>query len=690
MLRLASTRITLDSSDLQWHICRHEKRLAKLEEEKPVTDVLTEPSGQPQSPGPRHEHPSRTRQRSPDEIPIFSDEPVPRDSQAFWDRIVADAGTSARLHQRPLARSPQVIVPSNTFLENNGSIRLSVRGEDEDEDEQPQRHDLGSPQELLTSPRSPVSDASETSTEIESRLTPLELPSVDRDQNHSQPPQSRQSSLERFDSSAKTEVESDATLDNHPFTSPVSRGVNPQALWPSQMDVDGPSDTAPSLQHHRSTSSLQDPDPGSVGMPFGAQARKAELAASRKASMADSAARVDSRVSMPGALQAGYTGDQPMQHNRTRSGGFQRSRLYISEAAASSSPDKRPRSPIESRDEPDKLNLLSLPPRRRKRYKQRSETYSYVASEASEATTARIESSQSALATNNPFEVSRDGNLQPEPFNAGGDVGTYGDYTLSSPPGLIRYYTNSSFSSPGNSQHHQPLSSPYSGSNLSGSRHSSSTYPHGMSPYSRNASSIELPYVPNASTHISPNPLRRPFEPLPRVFSVGPRTPSATAASAFAPNTPTADENGRHPGSPYIPSTPPRSVSATSIQQTPTRLSIYNDSLPAYVQPQTPLGLPRNGLPLQNPFFTAPARAGSRITSRAAGWLHSAFATPSRVERGEEIVSWERSNEQENVGVEVEAARLERRRERVERMEEERRMGRSGSGRGWRMSDWEG
>ncbi|KAL8762591.1 MAG: hypothetical protein Q9184_001445 [Pyrenodesmia sp. 2 TL-2023] len=626
-------------------------------------------------------------QRSSEESPIFSDEPVPRDSQAFWDRIVADAGTSARLHQQPLARSPQVIVPSNTFLENNGSIRLSVRGEDEHEHEQAQRLDLGSPPEMLTSPRSPVSDVSETSTEVEPHMTSLLLLSLDRVENDSHTRQSRQSSSEPSDSSAKTGVGSHATLGNHPFKSLVSRGVSPQGPWPSQMDVDGPSDTAPSLQHYRSTSSLHDPDPASVGMPFGAQARKAELAASRNASMADSTARMEFRVLTPGALQAEYTRAQPTQHNRTRSGGFQRSRLYISEAAASSSPDKRPRSPAESRDEPDKLNLLSLPPRRRKRYKQRSETYSYVASEASEATTAQIESSHSALATNNPFEVSRDGNLQSEPCNAGGNLGAYGDYTLSLPTRPIRDHTNSSFSSPGNSQQHQPFSSPYSGSNLAHSRHSSSTYLHGRSPHSHNASSIELPYITNTSTHISPNPLRRPFEPLPRVFSVGPRTPSASAASAFAPNTPAADENGRHPGSPYILSTPPRSVSATSIQQTPTRLSIYNDSLPPNMQPQTPLGLPRNGLPLQNPFFTAPARGGSRITSRAAGWLHSAFATPSRVERGEEIVSWERNNEQENVGVDVEAARLERRRE---RMEEQRSMRRSGSGRGWRMSDWEG
>ncbi|KAI4200676.1 MAG: hypothetical protein LQ346_002338 [Caloplaca aetnensis] len=681
MLRLASTRITLDSSDVRWHVHRHEKRLARLEEEKPATDVPGESSSQPQSPRPRHEHPLRTRQRSPDEIPIYSDEPVPRDSQAFWDRIVADAGTPARLHQQSLARSPQLIVPSNSFLENNGSVRLSVRGENEDDEAQ--SHDLDSLQELSISPRSPVSDASETLTEVESHLPARSLPSLDREEDRPQPLQSHQSSSEHSDSSAKTEVGSDATLDSHPFRSPKNRGLNSQAPWFGQMDVDGPSDAAPSRQHHRSTSSLQDPEPGSFGMPFGAQARKAELAASRNASVAHS------RISIPSASsQAQYTGDHSVQHSRTRSGGFQRSRLYISEAAASSSPDKRPRSPAASRDEPDELNLLSLPPRRRNKYKQRSETYSYVASEASEAATARIESPQFALATDNPFEVSRDRNLQAEPSNAGGNVRAYDDYTLSSPPGPIHYHSNSSFSSPRNTQRYQTTSSRYSGSNLSHSRHSSSTYPHDTSPYSRNASSMELPYIANASTHTSPNPLRRPFDPLPRLFSGGPRTPSATAA--FAPNMPAADENGRQPSSPYIPSTPTRSLSATSVQQTPTRLSIYNDSLPAHVQPQTPVGLPRNGLPLQNPFFTAPARAGSRITSRAAGWLHSAFATPSRVERGADIVNWERSNEQENVGVEVEAARLERRMERMERMEDERRMRRSGSGRGWRMSDWEG
>ncbi|KAI4125875.1 MAG: hypothetical protein LQ338_004040 [Usnochroma carphineum] len=613
MLRLASTRLTLDSSDVSWHVRRHERRLAKLKAGKPARVSTDRPIAKPQTPEPRHEHfadelPKRSKTRaSPEHIPIYSDEPVPRDAQAFWDHILAEAASSGRVHQEPLARSPRVIVPSDTFLENHASVHLSIRGENGDEQDQARNN--GPLQELLISPRSPVSDISEPSTEIRSRLSPLSLPSLDGDENHHQS-QSRQSSSEQLDaySSTKQHIETEHGPDSHPF---MSRQES-ESQWINQMDGDGPSDAAPSLHHHRSPSSLQDPEPGSVGMPFGAQARRAELAASRNMS-----------------------GSDPTQPRRTHSWGLQRSRLYISEVAASSSPDKHPKTPGQLNDQVphNEAGLLSLPPRRRKGYKRRSETYSLVASEAS---TTHAESMQAIFASNNPFNPTGDRNSPTEPVD------------------LV--------SSPGSVQHHQPTSSPYQRSSMSHPSHSSPTYPNGMSFHSRNSSSIELPYMPNASIHETPNPLRRPFERLPIPFSASSRIQSTNAA--LPPNTPTADENDCYPSSPYIPRTPPRSISSTSMTATPTRISIYDDSLPAYFQPQTPIGLPRNGLPrmsLQNPFFTAPARAGTRSGRGVTGWLYSAFATPSRVERRREVGVWRGRDEQENVSVEVEAERMERR-----------------------------
>ncbi|KAL9017698.1 MAG: hypothetical protein Q9185_004973 [Variospora sp. 1 TL-2023] len=574
MLRLAASRITLDSKDLALHLRRHEKR---LEDGKQAKDGLLVPNAQTQHFSPRLDDVSnelwgssrtRRRRRSPPEVPIYTDEPVPRDSQAFWDRIVADAGSSARIHQEPLARLPQVTVPSATSLENNGSVRLSIRGENEDEDEQNQG--VHPTQEVLISPRSPVSDSSSTpSTETLSHRSQFSLPSLDGEENRLQL-RPRECSFEQTElySSAKEDNDSDITLENRQSRSPVGDSIDPQSLWANQMDLDGPSDVAPRLQHHRSTSSLQDPEPASVGMPFGAQARKAELAASRNtASMTEGPLPYTESRDFGLSSQTRYTDPPPAQHIRIRSGTLPRSQLYISEAAASSPPEKHRPSPAGPKDAgpADESYLLPVP-RRREREKRR-----------------------------------------------------------------------------------------------------------------------ELPYPP-------PNPLRRPYEPFRLPFRAVSRTSSTNAP--FPPNYTPADENGRYPGSPYLPSTPPRSLSTTSIATAPTRISIYNDDHSPTAQPQTPVGLPRHGIPpmpLQNPFFTAPARAGSRIRQGAAGWLHSAFATPSRAERGREVEGWTGRRGQENASVEIEAQRRERR-ERVEEEEEEERSmgtGRTRSGRAWRMSDWE-
>ena len=113
-------------------------------------------------------------------------------------------------------------------------------------------------------------------------------------------------------------------------------------------------------------------------------------------------------------------------------------------------------------------------------------------------------------------------------------------------------------------------------------------------------------------------------------------------------------------------------------------MRVYNDSLPASAQPQTPIGLPRNGLPHMLT-MTAPAgamggrnpRSRARISSGA--WALDGgedqtprlLGSPRRAGRSTRLVV--DSSEQENFGVEGERWWIERQREQMEA-----RMGRGG------------
>ncbi|KAL9004852.1 MAG: hypothetical protein Q9188_002340 [Gyalolechia gomerana] len=689
MLRLASTSINLTLSDINWHVQRHEQRLETLKKGKLSSNVAEGPGTHSQSPEPSRQHNanessslSRPGHGAADEIPIYSDEPVPQDSQAFWDNILADAGTSTRAHQTSLARSPQVIVPSDSWLENNGSVRLSIR--DTNEEDQSHATSGGDPPELLISPRSPDSDReSAASTEIRPRLSPLSLPSLDGDENWQQS-QSHRSSIESLDlqPSKRRNARLDVEAKDHLASQPRERGTDSQDAWANQMDVDGPSDAAPSLRHISSISSLQDPEPGSIGMPFGAQARKAELVASRNAWAARSIA------TSPASHAGSGTPDQYVQdgyaqvHGVARSGGLPRSRLYISEAAASSSQERCqisiPTWDYEAAIDQDDIHY-SPPRRRRKPYRRRSETHSFVASEGS---TRRTRIPRAALASVNPFGSSPHDYSHTPPEESRSALMTQEDYAIGSSPALTPRTARDFFSSPRRIRHQHPSSSPYYSPNLSRSRNSSSMYFNGMSSQSHDGS-FGLPYIADTNTRENPMLPRQTLGSLPIPTSPASRMPS------FNSSLPYRDENNHVPSSSYPPRTPPPPSSST--MSTPTRIPIYNDNLPAYSQPQTPLGLPRHGLPRtsRNPYFTAPARPGGRFRRRAADWVETAFATPSRSSGRRALGMWGAYDGQENVSVEVEAARSERRREEEERRELEERRNAWREGRGDWDSDWE-
>ncbi|KAL8932874.1 MAG: hypothetical protein Q9216_006634, partial [Gyalolechia sp. 2 TL-2023] len=669
-----------------WHVRRHEQRLEASKKGKLSSNVAEGPSTQSQSLGPCRQHAVNERSGLPrhrhgatDEIPIYSDEPVPRDSQAFWDTILTDAGTSTRVHQTSLARSPQVIVPSDSWLENNGSVRLSIR--DINEDERNLAPSGGDPAEPLISPRSPESDQeSVASTEIRSRLSPLSLPSLDGDENY-QLSQSHRSSIETLDlqslkgRNASVDVEANDPL----VRPPRERGTDSQHAWPNQMDVDGPSDDTPRIRHISSISSLQDPEPGSIGMPFGAQARKAELAASRNIHAARSAAIAPMSQTESRMVDQSARIEHSQAHGRTRSGGLPRSRLHISEAAASSSQERRQTStaPRDYEATIDQGDIYYSPRRRKKPYRRLSETSSFVTSDES-IRHSRIP--PAALASTNPFGSSPYDSSHTQRSDPRSALSIHEDHTIGSSSAFALRIANDFSSSPGRIRHHHHHypPSPYDSPNPSQSRYSSSTYPNDMSPQSHDGS-FGLPYLADTNTRDIPTLLpRRALSRLTTPTSSAARIPSSTNSILL----PYADENNHLPGSSYRPSTPPPPPLPTSIPSTPTRIPIYNDNLPAHTQPQTPLGLPRHGLPRtsRNPyFFTAPARHGGGFRRGAADWAETAFGTPSRRSRGrrEEVGVWGGYDGQENVSVEVEAARSERRRRREEErvgMEMERRL----------------
>ena len=85
---------------------------------------------------------------------------------------------------------------------------------------------------------------------------------------------------------------------------------------------------------------------------------------------------VASRSTLP-AVSASTPHELILRH----ASGLPRSSLYISHAATSSSPHKEPAMTAERPEISASEGLLGLPPRRRKRYKPRSESYPYLSSE---------------------------------------------------------------------------------------------------------------------------------------------------------------------------------------------------------------------------------------------------------------------------------------------------------------------
>ena len=399
MLRLDPTQLRLDARDLTWHIDRHNERQA-LRAAGPPTNQSNKtkiPKKYQQeartyiSPPYSFSQPPATKQKDvghKHEDSILSNGPVPHGSRSFWDRVLADAGTPTRT-QTISQGNPTVIEPSDDLLGISRSSRASIEEEhshwqDENDEETSNSDDPPPPfhdTELFTSSQWPVStpSASLDSTRVD--------PSFDMD---------------------RAEEEQNLLLEKGSKTAPAKRRLsfNSFNLFRRRVtpDLDGSTEanlcrsstrkTANGRHesrsiHNRSRSvSANSSSEGDLhdGM-YGSRRDRRTISASLEACEngkrdveASGSKHVSNDVASRSKLPAGPS-STPHGLILRHASGLPRSSLYISQAATSSSPHKEPAMTAERPDMSASAGLLGLPPRRRKRYKPRSESYPFVSSE---------------------------------------------------------------------------------------------------------------------------------------------------------------------------------------------------------------------------------------------------------------------------------------------------------------------
>ncbi|MCJ1297756.1 hypothetical protein MMC08_000544 [Hypocenomyce scalaris] len=618
MLRPPPTQIGLNTRDLLWHADRHHSRQNRRASGYP--SETTYPSTKAPASTANHHHtklayrflrpPSGNRNaftRGLDDAPI-SGEAVPQDSRLFWDGVLANAQLSSpssrTLFAQPSFDSLESGDPSgNSFEDHVGSSpTLSVRAESEDEDN------------LAPNSRHGIEGISYSESYLSSESThssnAVEQESFDQrnslEEAHQQPSSKRRLTLRNFyRKSCQGSSKDETSLDRYSST---------------HNDLDGSADQTPPHHRYWPRSSGTDLEPSA----------KLDAYRSRRGRRTDqSTFEVDTNVEEDmDALNPSSPISEPddqstpplalprsLEMVMRRSSGMPRSPLYISQAAASSSPEKRARSPTGSTDVAAAIDasFLARTPRRRRIYKPRNESYSFLASEASQVLEVIIpgdEDGDDGLPT-----------LVGEP-----QEGTPSATPASSPPEQIGTYRGAPINS--SPIRFPPLPGPFSATPRTVSFNLALSSSSPRNPFA--TSSVASTSSPVASsTPPTRTQARSPAIPTPNFHrSSAPPWPSTTPPPCLTLNyNPTP--------SPPPPMTPHRSM------------TVYNDSIPASSQPQTPVNLRTHGV--VRPNLTAPAGlVGGRRRYRDA--------TPTRRR-------WRGDSEQENASVEMEIERAMRRRE---------------------------
>lgn len=684
MLRLNPTQLRLDARDLTWHVDRHNERqtLRAIDPPTKVTDksrslekkqhdVRTYNSSYsfPQPPLPR-----TTEVIDKHEDSIISNHPVPHDSRYFWDRVLADAGTPTRTQTTSLGKGT-VIEPSDDFLENNHSSRASIEEDnsdwlDDNDDGAHHSDDLRSPS------RDTVPDAYSqwpilsSSGSLEStRVDPsIDAIKVDKEQQLAMEKASNTASAKRrlsFNNfnffRRKVTPDLDGNLEVNDHHSSANR------------DFDGRFKSHCGHDRSRSESSTSSAEGDLRDGMYGSRRDRRTISTNLEAyvnvrSDADNSrsrylSNDEASRPMPPTVPMPRRFEDIPRH----ASGLPRSSLHISQAAMSSSPHKGPDTTADRSETVASGGSLAFPPRRRKRYKPRSESYPFVSSEDQDmsalpqldgpSTFQMVHTDLPSLTVSYPSTH----DMVPTPplgipvwdyYSVGASPARTPDQVGHTNGGSLgQAQTNYEWSSAHESPQDSAETRSYQSFSSMGSHHARIASSHGQTgtshptPSRRNLSPFTEPFVPrSARRHASPQlPLPPPFSATPRNISL----------------------NSVFPFSSVSPHTPPSRLPSYSISPVPhshAHIPIYNDNLSPTTQPQTSAELSRNRRPplaTQNPFNTAPARPPGPSTrnERLADW--QAFGTPTR--RPSARPRNHEDHEQENIGaVDAEERRLRR------------------------------
>ncbi len=613
MLRLNFSRISLDRKDLDFHSKTHQRRQAARGHDHAPIDPKQRYSGSPRSIKSKKSSSVQTPAKkiaispvgSPSyeqygENPVISREPVPRNSKAFWDRVLAEAGTPTRT-QTTGSGNARVFDPSEDWLENHRSTRPSIE-EDRNlafdyQDDLTSSDDV---QGLLNIPHRQPSLDSVRSTRIQ----------ISDDITRRK---SFTASLESLRHSTKRGRFSNL-FRRRPKSFDTVEEIQPQETLDLSLDGDQ-SDMQQYRDRNYSTSSGTSHAHSINDGLYGSRGDRRTISSSLETSLINVFAHTQptatERVQRSYTKPSGADLTIPVDTRRP-SGTTSQSPLHISEAAATTSPKMSPVASNESRDEllRGAPNFLSLPPRRPRTYRPRSETYSYELSEAS-STITQVKARPSAptdLDLLEPLVPLRDADHAVSSARSLASASSP-QTSIASSPAIFQHSPRT----PTDMDEHRAISHIPGFSNVSGSLTSSRS---SLSPFAP-------PFIPLTT----PTRNLTPQYQLPPPFGATPRTVSYSHAmpASSSPMTPL----GTSASLPYRTSS---NASATpdSIPATPPQSSfrVYNDAEPPQTQPQTPADLQRRRrLHLPN---TAPAR-GPGVTSIEQGIAHwQAFASPPR------------------------------------------------------------
>lgn len=380
MLRLAPTQIGIGSRDLTWHTERHEARQSRRTDGYPVEVIGSRGRAVPvktdkvKSKLPhRFARPLSTRiisTNSVDGADLISKNPVPRGSRIFWDNILADAGTPSGIKVQNVGRRPRIIEQSDESQGNARSAEASLEG------------NFNTPSEAyyaglfdITSPH----QQSKKADVLHSNLSSDYNSACEYNENNRELSDNDFNEQSRFD----LPIRSSSLLLTPGETEQGDSMIGHRGLF-YRKDWDSCPDSLP--YHRRNLGTNADAESRSQfqSSPQDPRIATTKKSGQRKASDAsksnDMAAEPFGPFSLP---QLPFP--RVVEDFRRRSNGLPRSPLHISQAVASSSPEKRPQTFSNNSDE-DVINspsLLNRPPRRRKTYKPRSESYPFEVSEQS-------------------------------------------------------------------------------------------------------------------------------------------------------------------------------------------------------------------------------------------------------------------------------------------------------------------